>query len=432
MKLLYCVIALTLAFSGYAAKNKCDGKTGEVKYGGVDKDMVIADAHFSCKIVDKDSGQFVQINPNATLNDLNNFAVTKCWNGYLKKKVENASVLSQEDVLLLDFCINVQLNMIDALGVALLGDLTEPRLQHNFLFDMHEKTLDKVGDGNVWEIYEKLAEIIVKLKASFIVDNKGVRVPMKEWGRAYQSIPNEVVALVFKDVQENSHEARTKNGSRLREWWYRNGSTGLPQDPISTLFNEVRTDPLNKIEKEVKNHTLSAAYEGQAWQIVQKAVSPYLNELLQMWTMLSCARAKTEDSQTRNYIDQIILGSEKDKQAVIQHLYHALYDLPFAIQTYKARAKLKECKGFWNDNEKEMKRVVADYTTAVSGDAMLKHIRTRYAVNGYVELIKYFRSQLSAREFREFIREVKLYDVEVDIGKNSGDSNKISPIIILH
>ena len=89
MKLLYCVIALTLAFSGYAAKNKCDGKTGEVKYGGVDKDMVIADAHFSCKIVDKDSGQFVQINPNATLNDLNNFAVTKCWNGYLKKKVEN-------------------------------------------------------------------------------------------------------------------------------------------------------------------------------------------------------------------------------------------------------------------------------------------------------------------------------------------------------
>lgn len=423
MKLVYCAIAVILAFSGYAATNKGDGKTGEVKICGINKNIVITDNNFSCKIGDNNSGQFVQVNPNATLNDLNNFAVAECWNGYLKKKVENALVISQEDALLLDFCINVQLNMIDALGVALLGDMTEPRLQHNFLFDMDEKTLDKIADGNV--IYEELSEAIEKLKTRFIADNKGVRVLMKEWGIAYQSIPNEVVAQVFKDVQENSLVARTKNGSRT--WRYVTGSV-VPD----AIIYAMSPDSLNKIEEGVKKHTLSGEYEGQAWQRVQKTVSPYLNELLQMWTMLSCARAKTEDSQSRKNIDQVILGREKDIQVVVQYLCYALYDLPFAIQTYKARAKLKECKGFWNDNEKEMKRVVADYTIAVSGDAMLKYIRTRYAVNGYVELIKYFRSQLSVREFREFIREVKLYDVEVDVGKNSGASNKISPIIILH
>ena len=445
IQLVGCATALMVAFSGCNTTGLPEEGSGasvvvdiediDRNDGGVDVDetMVISDGNFSYKMGNKETREFAQLNPNATLNDLNDFAVAKCWNGYLKKKIENASPLTREDAVLLDFCMNVQLNMVDTLAVAALGDMTQPGLLHDFVVDMKEKSLEKSADNDIEKIYKEQTDVFVKLKANFITDNTGVRVPMKEWGNAYQSIPSEAIALVFNDIQKNSYAARTENGSRSWLWsGVYTGSTllfGLAGAGIAGTFHAMSPDALNKVEEEAAKHAKRGVHEGLAWQSVENATSSYLPELLRMRALLSRARTMMEDPQSRKYLERIVAESENDKQMVSQYLDYALYDLPFVLQTYKARAKLKGCQGVWNDNEEEMMRVMADYNSAVSGTAMLKKIRTRYAANGYAELIKYFKKELSDAEFKDFVRETRLYNVDMRTGKDGRASNELSQIV---
>ena len=183
-----------------------------------------------------------------------------------------------------------------------------------------------------------------------------------------------------------------------------------------------------RLRKVLQNTQRGGVHEGSAWQSVENATSSYLPELLRMRALLSRARTMMEDPQSRKYLELIVAASENDKNEVSRYLDYALYDLPFALQTYKARAKLKGCQGVWNDNEEEMMRVMADYNSAVSGTAMLKKIRTRYAANGYAELIKYFKKELSDAEFEDFVRETRLYNVDMRTGKDGRASNELSQI----
>ena len=103
------------------------------KDGGIDAVVTetLSDENFSYTMGDEHSRSFKRLNTKATLNDLNDFAYAKCWNSYLRPKLQNAQKLTREDAVLLDFCINVQLNMVDTLAVAALGDMTDPGYLHN-------------------------------------------------------------------------------------------------------------------------------------------------------------------------------------------------------------------------------------------------------------------------------------------------------------
>ena len=96
----------------------------------------ISDGNFSYTLGDEKTRKFIQLNPNANLNDLNDFAIAKCWNSYLKPKIESCEKIDREDAVLLDFCMQAELNMIDTLAVAALGDMTEPGYLHGFIVDM--------------------------------------------------------------------------------------------------------------------------------------------------------------------------------------------------------------------------------------------------------------------------------------------------------
>ena len=89
---------------------------------------------------------------------------------------------------------------------------------------------------------------------------------------------------------------------------------------------------------------------------------------------------------------------------------------------------MKGCQGFFNDDEKKMMEVMADYNNAVSGTEMLKRIRTRYAANGYAELVKYFKGELSKAEFNDFVRETRLYNVDQKLDKNGLPDNQLEAI----
>ncbi len=73
-------------------------------------------------------------------------------------------------------------------------------------------------------------------------------------------------------------------------------------------------------------------------------------------------------------------------------------------------------------------RVMSEYCQAVAGTEMLKHIRTRYAANGYVEAVTRLKDELSDGEWEKFLNESKLYKVEQKVDGTGRQKNELSPM----
>lgn len=383
--------------------------------------MSIEDANFSYVIGGESGPRFKKKNPRATLNDLNDFALAKCWRGYLLPKIENGQGITREDAVMLDFCINVQLNMIDTLAVASLGDMTSPGLLHSFVVDLKEKSGRQSPD--LEGVYKDQNDVFTDLKLEFINSGDGIRQPMRMWGNAYQSIPTDVLAGVFRDIEESFGAAKIENASHPWLWTgayvagaFLGGAIGTG---IVGGIQALSPDGLNEIEKGAMNFSCTPVDTKNSWQGARSQMCTYVPELRKMRNVLDCARVRTTDAQTRKYLQRVLAESENDTTAVSDYLDYAVYDMPFCLQTYKARGALKKCQGFFDDDEDKMKEVMAAYCTAVSGTDMISHIRTRYAANGYAELIKLFKEELSKKDFQNFVQETRLYNVNVKAdGKN--------------
>src|SRR5574344_417327 len=135
-----------------------------------------------------------------------------------------------------------------------------------------------------------------------------------------------------------------------------------------------------------------------------------------------------QDSQTRKFLQRILSESDNDSSAVSQYLDYSLYDVPFSVLTYKAIGGLKKCKGHFNDDEDAMMNVMSEYCQAVAGTDMLRHLRSRYSANGYIEAIKRLQDELSDTEFADFVHASKLYNVDQRVDQTGRAQNDLKPI----
>ena len=132
-----------------------------------------------------------------------------------------------------------------------------------------------------------------------------------------------------------------------------------------------------------------------------------------------------KDSASRSMVENVLANTRNDYQGAEKYLDYAVYDLPFDLLTYKARARMKACQGFFNDDEEKMKEVWADYAIAVSDKDMLRKVRTWYSASSYSELIRLMKKEMWETDFKEFCEQTRLYKInKVHEGKAE---NEVSP-----
>lgn len=404
------------------------------------KDAVVSetlsDENFSYTMGDEYSRSFKRLNPNATLNDLNDFAYAKCWNGYLRPKLQNAQKMTREDAVLLDFCINVQLNMVDTLAVAALGDMTEPGYLHNFV--VKEAAKSHSHEKGMEGIYRDQNNVFVDLKANFLNSCDGIRVPMRQWANPFKSVPPEVMKRIFKDVETATGVVDNSGASNFGEhpWLWSSAYVGglavasLGGAGIVGIWHATAPDLPNTIEKGAMALNVPVVDMKNNWRNARNAMSTYLEEMRNMRQELKSIRSSSylQDPKTRKYLQRVLSESDNDSTAVSQYLDYAMYDIPFCVMTYKANGQLKGCKGRFNDDEDKMMEVMSEYCQAVAGTEMLRHIRTRYAANGYVEAVTRLKDELSSSEWEKFLNESKLYKVEQKVDGTGRQQNELDPL----
>ncbi len=402
------------------------------------KDAVVfetlADENFSYTMGDERSRSFKRLNPNATLNDLNDFAYAKCWNSYLRPKLQNGQKLTREDAVLLEFCINVQLNMVDTLAVAALGDMTDPGFLHNFV--VQEAVKSRSEGKDVEGFYRDQNNVFVDLKSNFLNSYEGIRVPMRQWASQFKSVPPRVMKRIFADIEVATGAADSSNTSNFGEHpWIWSGSYagaavvgGLIGIGAVGIWHVTSPDLPNQIERGAMELNAPVVELKNTWRNARNEMSVYLDEMRNMRRELKSMRSSSylKDPKTRKYLQRVLSESDNDSTVASQYLDYAMYDLPFCVMTYKANGQLKECTGRFNDDEDEMMKVMSEYCQAVAGTEMLKHIRTRYAANGYLEAVTRLKDELSSGEWEKFLNESKLYKVEQKVDVAGRQQNDLS------
>lgn len=365
---------------------------------------------FEYKVSDGERS-FKCLSSQATLRDLANFAMNDCYNGYLANKIKNKQPITEEDGILLSFILNAQLTTIDTFSVALLGDMTSPGVLHGFIVECQDRSDAFSRDMTNPEILRQQSDAFTELKVKFIDDDTGVRAPMRTWGNGFQAIDQQAIAEVFQDLRK---ESKTADNSHPWIW-------------SSHLIFCIGPVPKNDIEKACKEYACDSV-EGKAqWQAMRETLSVYKKELDALVADMGAYISSTEvaDGKSRRIVEDALARTRNDYQGVERYFDYAVYDLPFSLLTYKARAKMKGCQGFWDDDEEKMKEVWTDYANSISDKEMLLNIRTWYSASAYTELIRLFKNEMWEGDFKEFCEQTRLYKIN-SMGEGK-DKNDIGP-----
>lgn len=382
---------------------------------------------FEYKVSDGERS-FKCLSKKATLRDLANFAMNDCYNGYLAEKIKRNEPLTTEDGILLAFVLNAQLTTVDTFSVALLGDMTSPGALHNFVVQCKDRSDAFSRDLSNPEILRQQNDTFTELKSNFLEESGGIRAPMRAWGAGFKSIDQATIAGVFQGIRKESKTADNSNGNTFvnHPWMWGwillgGGVTG------GSVMYMLSPDDANDIEEACDKYNRDSVTGKKQWQAMRQTLSTYTTELDRLITDLQryVSSEGVKDGASRRIVENALANTRNDYQGAEMYFDYAVYDLPFTLLTYKARARMKDCQGFFNDDEEGMKEVWTDYAIAVSDKDMLLNIRTWYSASSYSELIRLLKKELWEGEFKEFCERTRLYKInQVKEGKQGND---ISP-----
>ena len=406
----FIVCVATACFCGCNTQEGFDSVSGDEGSFIPDPDtaietLTISNNKFSYTMGNEGKRVFQRLDSKADLNDLNDFAMAQCWRAYLLPKLQKGERLNGQDIELVQFCMDVQINMVDALSVALLGDMCgEPGALHSFVVKMEKQT--KEGTKELEGVQRQTIDLFTELKKNFVCAQDGVRKPMAAWGADFRIVPSEVQQKIFGDIRA----ANRKSHSSKRFW----------------VWSESYLREAKGGKTAESTQATSTAYCDR-WVDMRKTISPYVPELIGMRDALVKARMSQTDTQTRNWLQRVLAESENDVSAVRRYLDYAVYDMPFCVHTYRAHFDLDSCRGFFNDDEEKMQEVMSGYAIAIGGTEMLKHIRTPYAADLYAQLVKSFKKEMTSRQYKDFLTVSKLYKVTAQ-NADKGSENSLEAI----
>ena len=384
-----------------------------------------SDNYFEYIIGEKGTNALKCINKAATLGDLYRFVNTKCWNNHLKWKLSGRK-LTREDADALDFCIDVHLEMLDALGESMLRELFGPRD-----FPVYIEVVPHTNQLNsVLAVGE-----MDSLRTRFIEGKESVGEAIHRWAEVYGNCPLEVASVLHNVFSASGDVKQSKlwfDNGQCTGWRLKSGE-GLVFKLLERLEVESDEEYLAncspflfdaRIKKAIKEKGI---HVGDRWRSLHIQVQIFVDETREICSRIGrMRRSGIADSDTKKFLNEATSKWEHRCEYATRKFDYLLYDFPCCMLSYRTLGQLVDCKGVFIDDEDEMRRFAADYTYALCGTELLKGIRTRYAASCYTEVIKFLKSELgwfTQGAFREFANETKLYNITLSTDENGKQDN---------
>ena len=396
------------------------------------EEIVIADDNFQLVIVEGVTNALKSINKDATIYDLNNFAQAECWNQYVKQRLSDGGKLSNEDVQLIRFCLNVKIEMVESLACIILRDMIGPDAFDKGIKSASSECADNDG-ASIWMNYAAQARFM-----SFASNDSGIRAPMKQWASLFTNVTSDVMLKVLEDVIRAAGNVDSTSGkvslgsikANMEDGMWDYASTTQMLIAMGIIYAYACYDK-TLTPNALMDRTQLITNRGKdicgRWTSARERIKRFPLELLAMVNVLRKQLDNENlDSGSMRLVDEILSEVEARTEYAVRMCDYVVYDLPFCILSYRALGKLKQCKGYLIDDEVKMRVVAADYADAICGTEMLKGIRTRYAASCYTEVVKFLKSELgwfTQGAFKEFVNETKLYNITLKTDETGKQDN---------
>ena len=395
-----------------------------------EKSIKITDDFFEYTVGEKGTNALHSINKDATIYELNNFIYAECWNRHVKPRLDVDAKLSKDDAELIRFCLHAKIAMVESLAYVILRDMLSSGPFHGFVAGALA-TSEENGGESILGRY-----IAQELMEKFADSESGIRVPIKNWASTYNAVSLKVQLKVLEDVVHATGGEEAPRGSTgTLDDFLEYARVGLmllsKSERLEGVFEASKKMFGETKPKEIMSEATKITNRGKdicgRWISANERIKRFPSELLVMMNALKKSlKDGSLDSRSMRLVDEVLSEVENRCEYAVRMCDYVVYDLPLCMLSYRALGQLKNCKGYFVDNEKQMRAVAADYADAVCGTEMLKGIRTRYAASRYTEVIKFLKSELgwfSQAAFKEFANETKLYKITLRADETGKQDN---------
>lgn len=382
--------------------------------------LCVSDANFEVSIDENGQTDINVKGKDRTIEDLYNFVQTACYNAKLRPKLTKGEPLSEDEARLLVFVLDVEATMVGALAQAIYADMMDISE-----FPSYEELPE--SDVKIDEYHKRELKTFAPLVTNYLKSNDVLRKKIKSYCNFFSRMAPGNKLAEFKKIADNvwSDERRKENETNLWLW------------PIlgSRYIGYYNTEKkLTSLEEDSKNIDLEHCHDriGAEWDQLHKLMTSYLRDANCTYENVRnyVSHEALTDSKSKEMASQILKDHINAREVMLKDFAMHLYDLPFVLLTHRAQADYRDCKGFWNDNERKMEEGLVRYGEAINGASMLERVVSSYAIGlftSYIEHVKSdigddaFKSVQSRTSLKEHAKRTLERDAETGISRNTLD-----------
>lgn len=370
---------------------------------------------------DPDKCTFKPRRSGATLADLANFAMQTCWTRRLSRKfgVGSGEQLTDNDVKLAEFCLDVHFMFLDTLSVAMLNDLTQDdKIVRDYCGSKSPlrgpyqnrdlRPVDKL-DKEIDPICDDLKEHFLKSKDS------PIRNCIRDWGEKFQAENAQEVnwLSVYSGIY---NQMPSVDLDKIRE----NHKSWLWMPRIVGTTRDVKIE----VSRQQPDNGVATVETAEAWAVMESMTRRYLDSLNSIYETIRKHQAclSLEDHMSLERAQSIIRKKGANVRAYNRFFRGALYDMPLTFYSLRGYAGVYANWHWYGDDEEAMFDAAKYMVMGIRGVKMIENARSLYSVHAYNSTVSLLKNKLSEAEFKTLLTDTKMY--HVDISDDPIDSNR--------
>lgn len=359
-----------------------------------------SDGVFELSGTDEGLTSFTVNREKADIRDLSSFS-SCLYRRELAPKLRKGEKLSKLELQLLDFCVFTQISAIRAYSYTALQDMLEntkiPEATDNAAFrDIAQKPIKTFGD--------QVRDVSYNMQRDFSNSNSVLRQKIQLWGAQFHPIEDKMLVADLFRIQDSSHQKI--DGFQWRQLWLY-----VPYVQLVTLWWEKDFHETKEL-RPYKCYKSDPHETAMQWKALNASMSYHIKDLQVIYDDMGIYLSKVTDPRSRADIEDFRLATDNElRSAILLHAF-VFNDLPYAVFCKNAFIGIQNCKGYVDDDEDAMEKVINQFVVRTAGADILSQIRSPYTASIYVQFLELVKGELGDTRYKNYLTKTKLYELD--------------------
>ena len=242
------------------------------------------------------------------------------------------------------------------------------------------------------------------MQRDFSNSNSVLRQKIQLWGAQFHPIEDKMLVADLFRIQDSSHQKI--DGFQWRQLWLY-----VPYVQLVTLWWEKDFHETKEL-RPYKCYKSDPHETAMQWKALNASMSYHIKDLQVIYDDMGIYLSKVTDPRSRADIEDFRLATDNElRSAILLHAF-VFNDLPYAVFCKNAFIGIQNCKGYVDDDEDAMEKVINQFVVRTAGADILSQIRSPYTASIYVQFLELVKGELGDTRYKNYLTKAKLYELD--------------------